>query len=87
MRQANGEQPSFELATLDLVVAGAWIAIIVGVGFWAGRGSKDSEGFLGGKGAIWPVVGFSLMAANLSGTSYLGLAGAGYHDGISVWNY
>jgi solute:Na+ symporter, SSS family len=33
------------------------------------------------------MVGFALMAANLSGTSYIGLAGAGYHDGIAVWNY
>jgi solute:Na+ symporter, SSS family len=33
------------------------------------------------------LIGFSLMAANLSGASYLGLAGAGYHDGIAVWNY
>jgi mono/diheme cytochrome c family protein len=32
-------------------------------------------------------IGFSLMAANLSGTSYVGLAGAGYGDGIAVWNY
>ena len=33
------------------------------------------------------MVGFALMAAGLSGTSSIGLAGAGYHDGIAVWNY
>lgn len=86
LRRENG--PEFDLAVLDMLVAGAWILLIVGIGFWAGRGQKESEGFfLGGRGSVWPIVGLSLMAANLSGTSYLGLAGAGYHDGIAVWNY
>jgi solute:Na+ symporter, SSS family len=84
----NGGQPDFELVTIDIVVIVIYLMIIVGIGFWVGRKKKDSEGFfLGERGSIWPLVGFSLMAANLSGTSYLGLAGAGYHDGIAVWNY
>jgi SSS family solute:Na+ symporter len=79
--------PEFELQTIDLVIAGLYIACIIGIGFWIGRGHKDADSFLSGKGMIWPVIGFSLMAANLSGTSYVGLAGAGYGEGIAVWNY
>jgi solute:Na+ symporter, SSS family len=80
--------PDFEIATIDYVIVAAYIAAIVGIGIWAGRGAKDSDSyFLGGRGTVWPLVGFALMAANLSGTSYVGLAGAGYHDGIAVWNY
>lgn len=87
MPEQNG-LPDFELATSDIIVVVVYLMIIIGIGFWVGRGKKDSEDFLlGGRGSVWPLVGFSLMAANLSGTSYLGLAGAGYHDGISVWNY
>jgi solute:Na+ symporter, SSS family len=80
--------PEIQLTTLDVVVAITYIAIIVGIGFWVGRGKENAEGFfLGERGSVWPLVGFALMAANFSGTHFLGLAGAGYHDGISVWNY
>lgn len=79
--------PQFELTTIDLVIAGLYIALVIGIGIWIGRAHKDADSFLSGKGAVWPVIGFSMMAANLSGTSYVGLAGAGYSDGIAVWNY
>ncbi|WP_010629577.1 sodium/solute symporter [Halomonas sp. KM-1] len=80
--------PEFELATIDLVIVGLYVSMILAIGFWVGRKSKDSESyFLAGRGMIWPLVGFSLVSANLSGTSYIGLAGAGYEDGIAVWNY
>lgn len=36
---------------------------------------------------VWPRVGFSLIGANFSGTQFIGLAGAGFEEGISVWNY
>jgi solute:Na+ symporter, SSS family len=84
----NGSMPEFSLAGLDIAVIIAYIFVILGIGFWVGRKKKESEGFfLGERGSVWPLIGFSLMAANLSGTSYLGLSGAGYHDGIAVWNY
>lgn len=80
--------PEFDLATIDLVIVGLYVVMILSVGFWAGRKRQDSESyFLAGRGMIWPLVGLSLVSANLSGTSYIGLAGAGYHDGIAVWNY
>lgn len=88
MNDTPGGMPELQVVTTDLVVLGIYIAIILGIGFWVGRKKKESEGFfLGGRGSVWPLVGFSLMAANLSGTSFLGLAGAGYHDGIAVFNY
>lgn len=80
--------PDFDVSTIDLVILGAYIVAIMGLGFYIGRKQKDSGSyFLGGRGAIWPLIGLSLMSANLSGTSYVGLAGAGYDDGIAVWNY
>ncbi len=80
--------PQFELTTLDIVVGAAYLGVIVGIGFWVGYTRKeDSDFLLGGRGSAWPLIGFALMAANFSGTHFLGLAGAGYHDGIAVWNY
>jgi solute:Na+ symporter, SSS family len=80
--------PEFDLQTLDLLIIGAYIVGILGIGFWVGRGKEDSEGFfLAGRGMLWPLVGFALISANFSGSLYLGLAGAGYDQGIAVWNY
>ena len=80
--------PEFQVGGLDLTVAAIYILAVMCIGLWVGRKKQDAEGyFLGGRGAIWPVIGFSLMAANLSGTSYVGIAGAGYSNGIAVWNY
>ncbi|MDO9637022.1 MAG: sodium/solute symporter [Pseudotabrizicola sp.] len=80
--------PDFEIGAIDLTVAGIYIVAVIGLGLWISRAQKDSEGFLlGGRSAMWPIVGLSLMSANLSGTSYVGLAGSGYSDGIAVWNY
>jgi solute:Na+ symporter, SSS family len=80
--------PDFDLATIDLVIIAAYIVGIVGIGFYVGRKKEDSESyFLAGRGMTWPLVGFALIAANFSGSLYLGLAGAGYDQGIAVWNY
>ena len=80
--------PEFEIGAIDLTIAGLYILVVMGIGLWLSRSHKDSEGFLlGGRSALWPIVGLSLMSANLSGTSYVGLAGSGYSDGIAVWNY
>ncbi len=87
-QNANGNGPDFSLATIDYVIVGLYILGILTLGFWVGRGKKDANDFLlGGRIAIWPLVGFGLIAANMSGTSYIGIAGAGYEEGIAVWNY
>ncbi|CAN5588037.1 sodium:solute symporter [soil metagenome] len=53
--------------------------------------SSDKTGaegyFLGGRSFLWPLVGLSLFATNMSGSSFVGLAGAGYNQGISVYSY
>jgi solute:Na+ symporter, SSS family len=78
----------FDLATVDYAIVAAYIVFILGLGFWVGRGKKNTEEyFLGGRGAVWPIIGFALVAANFSGTHYIGLAGAGYEEGIMVWNF
>ena len=53
--------------------------------------SSDKTGaegyFLGGRNFLWPLVGLSLFATNMSGSSFIGLAGAGYNQGIAVYSY
>lgn len=46
-----------------------------------------NEYFLASRAASWPTVGLSLLASNISSTTLVGLAGAAYLSGISVYNY
>ncbi len=80
---------SFEVSAIDLVVLVVWIIATRGLALWLVRGkSEDTDGFfLGGRNFIWPLIGFSLFATNMSGASFVGMAGAGYGNGISVYSY
>lgn len=54
----------------------------------SGKESNASEDyFLGGRNFIWPFVGLSLVATNMSGATFVGLAGGAYEQGISIFAY
>jgi SSS family solute:Na+ symporter len=80
--------PDFELGAIDITIVVVWIIATRLIGFWVGRGKNDSDDyFLGGRSFIWPLIGFSLLATNQSGASFVGLAGSGYNQGIAVYNF
>ncbi|WP_258934856.1 hypothetical protein [Nesterenkonia pannonica] len=73
----SGGMPDFDLSALDLGVIAFFIIGTILIGWWSGRKTKDSDDFfLAGRGMVWPLVGFSLIVTNFSGTQFLGLAGA-----------
>ena len=49
--------------------------------------SESEDYFLGGRSFIWPFVGLSLVATNMSGATFVGLAGGAYNQGISIFAY
>ena len=68
----------FEIAPIDWAVIIIYIVATLFIGYWVGRNTKDSEDyFLAGRTLLWPLVGFSLYASNMSGSSFVGLAGEG----------
>ncbi len=79
----------FQISTIDFSILIAYLLISRFIALWLVRGkSKNTDGFfLGGRNFIWPLIGFSLFATNMSGASFVGLAGAGYASGISVYSY
>lgn len=79
----------FQVSTIDLTILIAYLVLSRVLALWLVRGgSKDTDGFfLGGRNFVWPLIGFSLFATNMSGASFVGLAGAGYNSGISVYSY
>lgn len=77
------------LTAVDLGIVAVYAGIVVGKGLWlARRGEDTAEGyFLAGRDLVWPLIGISLFASNISSTTLVGLAGDAYSTGISVFDY
>jgi SSS family solute:Na+ symporter len=76
------------LHTLDYVVLGVYLLILVAVCVRVSRRSPDSDDlFLAGRTLGAGVVGLSLFASNISSTTLIGLPGAAWSTGIAVANY
>ncbi len=77
-----------ELSAFDIAVVLLYFAGVLAHGVWVGRGEEDAEDyFLAGRALPWWLIGFSLFASNMSGASFVGLMGASYAQGMTVFNY
>lgn len=78
----------FDITGLDIGILIAYLALsrIIPL-LLSGKKDDADDYFLGGRNFVWPLIGFSLFATNMSGASFVGLAGAGYSQGISVYSY
>ena len=80
--------PDFKLHPIDITIVGIYLVFVVWFGFRIGKKHKSAEDyFLAGRSMIWPFIGISLFASNISSTTLIGLAGDAYSTGISVYNY
>jgi solute:Na+ symporter, SSS family len=79
---------NFQLQSADILVIIAYLVVSIALGLYVGQKKEDGESyFLAGRSLSWPLIGFSLFASNMSGSSFIGLAGEGYARGIAVYNY
>ncbi|RMG78500.1 MAG: sodium transporter [Bacteroidetes bacterium] len=78
---------SFELSTLDLVIMVLYGVGIIGYGLYHAKRKSSEEYFLAGRDMIWPIVGISLFAANISSSTLVGLAGDAFKTNTHVYNY
>ncbi|MCP4898627.1 MAG: transporter, partial [bacterium] len=66
---------------IDIIVFVGFVATVIGIGLWKSkRDEADSETgaqdyFLAGRGLTWWLVGFSLIAANISTEQFVGMSG------------
>ena len=83
--------PEMQLSTLDAVVIGVYVlAARIVLGWIMARrvhAGGSEEYFLAGRSLRWPLIGFSFYVANMSGSTFVGLPGSAYHDGIAVYHY
>ncbi len=80
--------PQFEFSTIDLIIVVVYAVIVIIFGLRFAKKKESAEDyFLGGRRFTWALVGLSLFASNMSSSSLIGLSGAAYSTGISVYNY
>lgn len=77
------------LSTIDIIIFVAFVATVITIGLLKSRGEGDSEGyFLAGRGLQWWIIGFSLIAANISTEQFVGMSGqAADYVGLAIASY
>lgn len=78
-----------ELSALDIAVFIAFLVVVIAVSLYAARKEEGTEDyFLGGRGFTWWLIGFSLIASNISTEHFVGMAGSGFGSlGLAVASY
>jgi SSS family solute:Na+ symporter len=78
------------IAIPDLIVIIGFFAVVIGLSIWKSRRGLDhqeesSDFFLAGRGLTWPLIGISIVAANISTEQMVGMAGqAAGSTGLAV---
>jgi SSS family solute:Na+ symporter len=79
---------------LDILVFVIFIVAVIAIGLWKSRGEKThsehgaQDYFLAGRGLTWWLVGFSLIAANISTEQFVGMSGqAAKWLGMAIASY
>jgi SSS family solute:Na+ symporter len=79
----------FSLAPVDLLVLIGFLVATIAFAIWKSRGKKEgADFFLGGRGLTWPIIGLSIVAANISSEQMVGMAGqaaGGVGLAVSSW--
>jgi SSS family solute:Na+ symporter len=78
---------SFSLSTLDIGIMVLYAVLIILYGLYHAKRKNSEEYFLAGRNMIWPIVGISLFAANISSSTLVGLASDAYMTDTHVYNY
>ena len=82
------------MSAIDIVVFVAFVAMVIGVGLYKSKGEEThgedgaANYFLAGRGLSWWLIGFSLIAANISTEQFVGMSGqAANWLGVAIASY
>jgi SSS family solute:Na+ symporter len=89
---AELEQIQSPMTATDIATFAVFFLIVIGVSLWKsrrkGESQSESDYFLGGRSLTWPIIGISIVAANISSEQMVGMAGSGAADqglAVSAW--
>tara|TARA_Y100000780_G_scaffold225577_1_gene238318 strand:+ start:274 stop:1800 length:1527 start_codon:yes stop_codon:yes gene_type:complete len=77
------------LTFVDAIAFVAFLAAVIGISLYASRDEDTSEDyFLAGRSLTWWLIGFSLIASNISTEHFIGMAGSGFGSaGMAIASY
>jgi SSS family solute:Na+ symporter len=84
------------MGIIDIIVFVFFVAAVLFVGLYKSKGEKThsehgaADYFLAGRGLTWWLIGFSLIAANISAEQFVGMSGQGaglYGLSVSSWEW
>jgi len=74
----------------EIGIVAAYLVATFGLALYLGRQGTESDSvagyFLAGRALPWYLIGFSFYASNMSGSSFVGLVGAAYSHGLSIFH-
>ncbi|MEL7484581.1 MAG: sodium/solute symporter, partial [Planctomycetota bacterium] len=80
---------SVALSVQDMTVFVLFLAVVIGIALvFSRRKQTGQDYFLGGRSLLWPMIGLSIVAANISTEQLVGMAGQGAGGvGLAVSNW
>ncbi len=78
------------LHTLDFAVVGLYLAVLIGLGYWASFGRKrvrEGNLFLAGHSLGWKSIGFTMWGTNVGPSMLVASASIGYTTGVVAGNF
>jgi len=77
-----------DFSILDLSFFIAFLLLVIGISLYASRKEETSEDyFLAGRGLSWWLIGFSLIASNISTEHFIGMSGQGFGLGLAIASF
>ena len=78
-----------KLMPLDIAIFVAFFAVVLSVSMYKSRRERTGEDyFLASRGLLWPFIGLSLIAANISSEHFVGMSGQGAGNvGLAIASY
>lgn len=80
----------FDLHWIDYTIVVIYFIGVVAHGIYVSKkikGSGSDGYFLAGRTLPWYLIGFSLFASNMSGSSFVGTLGGAYENGVAIYNW
>ena len=67
---------------VDMGIFLGFIGAVIAFALWSSRRKASVEDyFLAGRSLVWPIIGFSLIAANINSEHFVGMAGTAFKEG------